>query len=241
MIAEDGVKQLKTRFEKRQTCPEQTMINIFIFLFYVSFINSYRLLAITAVLAVFYSIITSENKFFPRLIKPVLPFMILLLIPLVIRYMLTGSLDNLDFTIMIIGKIFISSIILGTIVAKHSALYLVDGILNLGLPQLFNRILALTFRYFHIINEDVHIGRKALSSRGIDERKGLSALGIFGEWIGGFFLKSTHHSEIVFNAMKSRGFQGETGNEKFSYKGLFLEARALILFLVMVLIIDGKV
>ena len=101
---------------------------------------------------------------------------------------------------------------LGTIVSKHSALYMVDGILNIGLPQIFNRILALTFRYFHMIDEDIKKGNKALISRGINEGK-LSSLSIFGEWIGGFFLKSSNHSDMVFNAMKSRGFQGEARNK----------------------------
>ncbi|SDK90686.1 cobalt/nickel transport system permease protein [Natronincola ferrireducens] len=217
------------------------MVSLFILLFYISFIDSYRLLAITAGIAVVYSISICKSKYFIRLIKPVLPFVILMLLPIIIRYILRNTLEDIDFTIMIIGKILISSIILGTVVAKHSALYLVDGILNIGLPRIFNRILALTFRYFHMINEDVQIGRKALSSRGMGERKGLSSLSIFGEWIGGFFLKSTHHSDMVFNAMKSRGFQGESRNEKIKNKGLIIECCILILFLTMVLIIDGKV
>ncbi|AKL96044.1 cobalt transport protein [Clostridium aceticum] len=232
---------MKTKFERCRIQPENMMVSLFILLFYISFIESYRLLLITAGVAIVYSIVTCENKFFIRLIKPVVPFVILMLLPIIIRYILRGTLEDIDFTMMIIGKILISSIILGTIVAKYSALYLVDGILNIGLPQIFNRILALTFRYFHMINEDVQIGRKALSSRGIGERKGLSSLSIFGEWIGGFFLKSIHHSDMVFNAMKSRGFQGEARNGKFKNKVLIIEACIFILFLTVVLIIDGKV
>lgn len=83
--------------------------------------------------------------------------------------------------------------------------------------------------------------KKALISRGINERKGFSSLSIFGEWIGGFFLKSSNHSDMVFNAMKSRGFQGKSRNKKFTNKDLILKSSMLILFLVVTLIIDGKV
>lgn len=221
--------------------PEHTIVSLFIFLFYISFIESFSLLLITAGIVITYSIITCDNKAFIRLTKSVLPFVFLLILPTVIRYILTGTWMDLDFTMMIIGKILISAILLGTIVSRHSALYLVEGILNLGLPPLFNRILALTFRYFHMVHEDVKIGRKALTSRGINERKGLSSLSIFGEWIGGFFLKSTHHSDMVFNAMKSRGFQGVGRSQSLKNKRLIFEAGVLIVFLVIVLIMDGKV
>lgn len=229
------------RQQINKTGAEQTIVSLFIILFYISFIQSYRLLAITAGAVIIYSIITSENKFILRLTKPVLPFVLLMLLPLIIRYFVWGILDDLDFTMILMSKILISSILLGTIVAKNSALYLVDGILNLGLPPLFNRILALTFRYFHMVNEDVRIGRKALNSRGINERKGFSVLSVFGEWIGGFFLKSTHHSEMVFSAMKSRGFQGVAREEGIKNKKLIIQSLILILFLALVLIIDGKV
>lgn len=220
---------------------EYTLVSLFIVLFFISFIESYRLLAITAGSVILYSLFSCEIKAFFKLTKSVLPFVVLLLLPTGIRYIASGSLQDLDFTMMIICKILISAILLGTIVSKHSALYLVHGLLNLGLPPLFNRILALTFRYFHMVHADVQIGRKALSSRGINERKGLSSLSIFGEWMGGFFLKSTHHSEMVFNAMRSRGFQGTARNECLNSKKIIFQASMLIIFLAVVLVIDGKV
>jgi cobalt/nickel transport system permease protein len=92
-----------------------------------------------------------------------------------------------------------------------------------------------------MIDEDIKKGNKALISRGINGRKGLSSLSIFGEWIGGFFLKSSNHSDMVFNAMKSRGFQGEARNNKFNNKELILKSSMLALFLLAILVIDRKV
>lgn len=232
---------MNNRKEWNQISPEDTMVSLFIILFYISSIKTYRLLTITGIIIIIYSVVTCKDILFIRLTKPVMPFVVLMLLPIIIRFILHGTVEDIDFTMMIIYRILISSILLGTIVSKHSALYLVDGILNIGLPQIFNRILALTFRYFHMIDEDIKKGKKALMSRGINERRGLSSLSIFGEWIGGFFLKSSNHSDMVFNAMKSRGFQGEAKNKKFNNKALIFKFSMLILFLIIILIIDRKV
>lgn len=227
-------------FTKERISPETTALSLFIVLFFVSFINTYRLLALAGALAVIYALIVCENKWIFRLAKPVLPFVVLLSVPAMITYLVTGTFGEFDFVLMIIGKIIISSILLGTVVSRFSALYLLEGILNLGLPPVFNRILALTFRYFHMINEDIDKGSKALIARGLYERRGLSYLGVFGEWIGGFFLKSSDHGEKVFQAMKARGFDGEAGNGISMAPGLLVKSSLWIAVLTIILIIDGK-
>lgn len=227
-------------FSKEKISPETTITGLFIVLFYVSFITSYRLLAVTGMAAIVYSMVASENKFVFRLVKPVLPFVILMLMPTVISYLVTGTFAEIDFVLMITGKILISSILLGTVIAKHSALYLVEGIMNLGLPPVFNRIFALTFRYFHMIYEDIEKGRKALTGRGLYERRGLSYLGVFGEWIGGFFLKSSDHGDKVFQAMKARGFEGRRAKGEANSKLLLVKSSLWIAVLAAMLIIDGK-
>lgn len=232
---------MNNKLKKHRKSAEYIMVYLFIILFYISFIESYRLLAITGVIVITYALISCKNKDFIKLIKPVLPFVILMLLPITIGYLLNGTLRDVDFAMKIVCKILLSSIILGTIVSKHSAFFLVDGILNIGFPNIFNRILALTFRYFYMINEDVKRGRQALNSRGIGERKVLYSLNIFGEWIGGFFLKSSDHSERVFNAMKSRGYEGESRKKNKMNKALIAKAGMMAVFLSVVLILDRKV
>ena len=109
------------------------------------------------------------------------------------------------------------------------------------MPSIFNRILALTFRYFHMVNEDVKKSNDALKSRGIMERKGLKTISIFGELIGGFFLKSINHSEIVFSAMQSRGFEGEKTDTIRFNKKLMINSVMLSVSLIIILFIDGKI
>lgn len=164
-----------------------------------------------------------------------------MILPKVIQYLLTKEVTDLNFVLMIIYKISLSSILLSTVVSKYSSLYLVDGILAIGLPPLFNRILALTFRYFHMVNEDVKKSNDALKSRGIMERKGFTTLSIFGELIGGFFLKSINHSEMVFSAMQSRGFEGEKNKSMNLNKNLFIKSGIISGILIIILFIDRKI
>ena len=44
--------------------PEDTMVSLFIILFYISSIKTYRLLAVTGILVIIYSVITCEDKFY---------------------------------------------------------------------------------------------------------------------------------------------------------------------------------
>lgn len=147
------------------------------------------------------------KKFNPvKLLLPVIPFMVLMCLPLVITAIIGNANNNQPFYLKIVYKLGMSSIVLSTLIEKQSSLYLLDGILGLGLPNALNKIFALTFRYFYMIESDIKIGSKAMKSRGIQSRGSLSTVYVFGEWIGGFFLKSSIHAESVHRAMLSRGF-----------------------------------
>lgn len=209
------------------------MLNLFVVLLYVSLIESYRLLAVTAGIVIAHAVFVCGQKEFIHLIKPVLPFVILMLLSL--------TLNDFHFMLMMIGKVMVSSILIGTLVAKYSAAHLVNCLANMGLPPIFNRILTLTFRYFHMAYEDVLSVKKALDSRGINERKGLTVAGIYGEWLGGFFLKSALHSERIYHAMKSRGYDGETQNAFLLSRKHMVESFLLIIVLTVILVIDRKV
>ena len=91
--------------------PEDTMVSLFIILFYISSIKTYRLLAITGMIVIIYSVITCEDKYFIKFTKPVIPFVVLMTLPIVIRFILYKRLDDLDFTMIIVLKILISLVL----------------------------------------------------------------------------------------------------------------------------------
>lgn len=217
-----------------------TILTLFVLLFFLSFIRSPMTLGVLGMVLILYSMIRRKTFRLFSLILPVLPFLVLMALPPSIRILLGQGEENPMFYLMIMGKVTLSAIALGTVVDLYSALYLVDGLLHLGLPSVFNRILGLTFRYFHMIQQDVKKGNRALVSRGILERKGLGTLSVFGEWIGGFFLKSATHGERVYTAMVSRGFQGETESGFQVHRDLVLRLAIYLLLGALLFWIDGK-
>lgn len=219
---------------------EGVLINAFFFLFFVSFIKSKEILILTGILTLIWSVIVLKKFKFFKLILPVLPFIILMLLSLLINFSLNGNMDDLRFYVFIMSKIALSSIVLSTITEKHSALYLLEGILNLGFPQALNKIFSLTFRYFYMINSDIQIGHKAMQARGISNRKGFGLVYIFGEWIGGFFLKSSIHAESVYKAMLSRGF-GSEDNRVIKRDINIVRLLLLIIIFIVFIVIDRSI
>lgn len=211
--------------------PEYLLLYLFSILFLISFIESLKVLAFIGGGSMVYYLLNFRDFKFYKLIYPVAPFMILMLLPSIINYLFTRNIVIPEFTSMIILKVGLSAIILGNVVKKYSSLYLVEGILNLGFPAVLNRILALTFRYFYMIHGDVIVGQNALYSRGLRNRGIIDSFKIWGEWIGGFFLKSSDHSEKVYHAMKARGFTGES-------RGSFLGRKDLCLRLLIILVVS---
>lgn len=191
------------------------------------------LFAVALVLSI-WSIVMLK-KFNPlKLLLPVLPFMTLICLPLLISTFLAIENANQAFYLKIVCKLGLSSILLSSLIEKHSSLYLLDGILGLGLPNSLNKIFALTFRYFYMIESDLQVGNKAMQSRGIRNRKGLGLVYVFGEWIGGFFLKSSIHAETVHRAMLSRGFGLSEDKRKFvDPKKLILPTVLFILLIIL--------
>lgn len=202
--------------------PEYLLLYLFSILFLISFIESIKVIGLLAAGSIIYYLFNFKDFKFYRLIYPVAPFMILMLLPVMVNFLFTRNIVISEFTKMIILKVALSAIILGNIVKKYSSLYLVEGILNLGFPSVLNRIMGLTFRYFYMIYEDVLVGQNALYSRGLKNRGMIDSFKIWGEWIGGFFLKSSDHSEKVYHAMKARGFTGESRGSFFQRKDLCL-------------------
>ena len=211
------------------------IVDMIILLFFLSMVKSFCLLMLIAFLSLLYSFISLRRCALLKLFRPVAPFALLMVLPMAFSYLFTGSVGDGNFHLMILSKVLISAVLLGTLVEKRGAFSLVEELLELGFPSFFNRILALCYRYFYMIYDDVSIGRRSLILRGIQERKGLSSISIFGQWIGGFFVKSSIHAERVFQAMKCRGFEGESREKALLKPERLLRSFVLISVLVFVI------
>lgn len=216
------------------------IVDVIILLFFVSMVKSFSFLLAIAFVSLLYSFISLKKCALMKLLRPVAPFALLMLLPMVLSYLFTRSLGDWNFHLMILLKVLISAVILGTVVEKRGAYYLIEELLDLGFPSFFNRILALCYRYFYMIHEDVSMGRRALILRGIQERKGFSSISVFGQWIGGFFVKSSLHGDRIFQAMKCRGFEGESKERALLKPKLLLRSFTLIVLLSITIYLEGR-
>ena len=226
------MKQLKTKLNE----PAQIFLNMIILLLFISLQNSFRfIVGITTILLLTTLIIERGNlvKVFAHF-KLVLPFIVLIAIPILIAFMTKNSTYDYKLYLSIMLKVISSALILSLVMSKYSVLFMIDGVLALGLPSVLNRVLLLTFRYFFMISEDVKIGNQALTARGLKERNPYKSIKVFGEWIGGFFLKASDHSEKVSNAMKARGYYGESSQVKCVFKDKFIMANSAVLITILI-------
>lgn len=220
--------------------PEYILMDLFTILFLISLLKSKLFLSLAAVIIILGGLVFTRSLKFLKTMKAVSPFLILMAIPYLVEWFLGHGFYIPEYMRAIMAKVALSAMVLGIISEKYSQLVLVDGIVDLGIHPVLSRIIALTFRYFYMINQDVTIGRKALEARGVLNNRGLSNLTIWGEWMGGFFLKSSQHGDQVYQAMLARGFTGESKGNFFKRKDLVRRLIFSVFILILILVIEGR-
>jgi cobalt/nickel transport system permease protein len=172
----------------------------------------------------------------------VLPLVILLVIPILLGEGLSPSPERAYMASQLALKITSSALIIGFTGSKYTPEILIEGLINLRLPASLSMIIALSFRYAVMVREDVVKGKRAMAARGFKAVWYKPTLAIFGEWIGGFFIKSMEHSDKVYYAMKARGFSGNNiKREKLSITWDNLkEVSIFVIVIVTILIIERR-
>lgn len=219
---------------KSQSAGEK-VLRLLIFMFFIAFASSLRLLILIGLILLLLILITRQNPL--KMILLVLPFVFLMLLSIGLTYKFSGKIVGLETNFIIIIKIMLSALLLGFMTGKESPLHLVQGVTELGLPYPLNRILLLTFRYFHMIKQDIEISNMALKSRGFGQRNFITSLQIYGQWIGGFFLKTASHSEQVYLALKARGFEEDLNTSRLDNQVL-IRNFLLVFSLLLVIFLD---
>jgi cobalt/nickel transport system permease protein len=86
---------------------------------------------------------------------------------------------------------------------------LLHGFERLKAPRLLMMVIALMWRYLHVIGEEVHRMRIARQARGYEPRWIWQA-GAVGQTVAAVFIRSLERGERVYLAMASRGYTGGT-------------------------------
>lgn len=92
---------------------------------------------------------------------------------------------------------------------------LLNGLRNLGLPQVLVSVIGLMYRYMSVISDEAHRllrAREARSARMPGQASGGSLVWrarVAGNLVGQLFLRSYERSERVYQAMLARGYTGQ--------------------------------
>ena len=85
---------------------------------------------------------------------------------------------------------------------------LLQGLERLGLPRVMVMLFSFMYRYLFVMVEEVNRMRLARDSRNLG-RKRMWQIRSVGNMIGTLFLRSYERGERIYQAMVSRGFEGE--------------------------------
>ncbi|WP_343186441.1 energy-coupling factor transporter transmembrane component T [Anoxynatronum sibiricum] len=161
----------------------------------------------------------------------VLPMLLVLTLPLLIAQGWPPPHENRLIAATLALRIFNATLVLIYLGTSRSREALLEGLTLLKMPEVMTTILLLSFRYFIMVRQDVISGRRALQSRGMEKLSLREQLPFWGEWIGGFFLKASDHSEQVYRALKARSFNGHIPSETPPPMGLVEKGVTLLLIL----------
>lgn len=197
--------------ESLKKAPHITLYILFFFLFYLSSVKHIEVLIVWVFIVISVILIFSPERIKNlKSVLGVLPFVIMVLLPFVIRGFYNVPIEQRYFSAKLILRLMCAMMTISFISSKYSYLYLVEGVMKLGLPNFLNQIISLTFRYFFMVRTDLDKTAKAMSARCFDNARTFSKVSTYGEMIGGFFLKAADHGDKVYNAMRARGFTSET-------------------------------
>jgi cobalt/nickel transport system permease protein len=110
---------------------------------------------------------------------------------------------------------------------------LLDGLRRLWIPTIFVDMIALTYRYLHILIDEAARLRRAAIARGYAP-KWLPQAIIVGKLVGNLFVRSYERAERVYGAMHLRGYNGQIPTSAFS--PLPFHERFVLAFMILILI-----
>lgn len=79
---------------------------------------------------------------------------------------------------------------------------------KLKIPKKLVQMIMFTYRYIFVFTNELHRMLTSLTSRGFSRRISIYAMSTTGKLLGMLFVRSHERAERVFNAMVSRGYEG---------------------------------
>ncbi|MDT8861246.1 cobalt ECF transporter T component CbiQ [Alkalihalobacillus sp. MEB130] len=138
----------------------------------------------------------------------ILPFLLLMTIPLVFGHGFPISSDQVLFASVILLKAFTSMTLITIILETQSLEQFMTSLAHLKVPPVLITVLLLSYRYVFLFLDDIQKMQTAAKSRFFYGGIRLNQLKIYGQLTGCLLRKSLDRSDLVYEAMASRCFNG---------------------------------
>ncbi|SET55431.1 cobalt ECF transporter T component CbiQ [Oceanobacillus limi] len=193
----------------------------------------------TLIIAYTFSLITlvSMRISFILLLKRYLiitPFLLLMTLPLFSQY----TMDNALFASLIIIKAFTSMTVITILLETQSLDTLMNSLTGLKMPPMLITILILSYRYVFLFLDDISRMMTAAKSRFFKGELGVRSLRVYGHFIASLLIKALHRSDKMYEAMASRGFNGQLAfqsTKKVGYHDIFKTCLTVIVIALLII------
>ncbi|MGN9164318.1 cobalt ECF transporter T component CbiQ [Tissierellaceae bacterium HCP3S3_D8] len=138
----------------------------------------------------------------------ILPFIILMSIPILISGGLPPSQERIDLVLLLAFKGLNALYIMFIMFFSQPIPDLLNSLAYMKLPDFFISIVFLSWRYVFLLGENFSKLYKSLVSRLFRPSIHRESLKTYGQIMGGILIKSIDTSDKVYRAMVSRGFDG---------------------------------
>ncbi|MDR1491400.1 MAG: energy-coupling factor transporter transmembrane protein EcfT [Planctomycetaceae bacterium] len=172
-----------------------------------------------------------------RRLKCVAPFLLFSFATLLLSDGIPITWEAAKFAILTAARITTCVFVVSLLKRRDIQEYLA-GFQAMKFPSVFTATFFLTQRYLHLLLRQTKATLASLKSRLFSPSLRLKSLKVYGQIIGGMTIKAIDQSEIIRQAMESRGFSGQIRTRKadsIRCTDLFKSVAVILVFLLILI------
>lgn len=130
----------------------------------------------------------------------------------ILAFKLTATVEGGQKALFLALRVLNAVLALTILTETTTQSQLLQGLRQLGLPDLLVSLIAFTLRYFSLLGSELERMQTARQARGFQRGKGLyhwRTMKTLGQMVGMLFLRATERGDRIYIAMLARGYQGE--------------------------------
>lgn len=127
-------------------------------------------------------------------------------------YFIKVSLEGINYASMVAIKAISAVLLIFPMIGTMKFSTTIKTLKRLKLPNKFVQLIMFTYRYIFLFIDEAKRMSAAINSRGFKKGTNLHTLRTIGKLVGMLLVKSYERTERIYQAMLSRGFNGNFGS-----------------------------